>query len=102
MHEFPSLLGTKLLQSMPCNPRVLGGGAGHGTFPAGPERVQKGLLGPRSEKRFAPVDNGVAPVQKGFWMVQETLGRLLLSGLVTRRVSHKARNPRNKKKVAQK
>ena len=38
----------------------------------------KGLLDPARKKPPAPVQNGVTPVQKGFLVVQRTLGRPLL------------------------
>ena len=40
----------------------------------------KGLSGSGREKRFAPVQDGVAPVQSRFQMVRKTLGRLVLPG----------------------
>ena len=40
----------------------------------------KGLSGSGREKRFAPVQDGVAPVQNRFQMVRKTLGRLVLPG----------------------
>ena len=74
-HCFEEIL---YLAGLDCNPKVLGQDPKMVNSRKWSGEGAKGLLRPGGEMRFAPAQNGVAPVQNRFRMVQKTLGRFLL------------------------